>query len=347
MGVYVVTESAFTLDNTAIHGAMSLVALDGGGRVELHDPGVYVLPSALAIPANTTFYIGAGVVLKRGFTGDGYLISNGGWGAANYTGPGNVHIEGRGEIDAASTVSTDGTGGVIFANAENVSISGVTVRNCNRWHAVEFHAITRGKARDVTATGFTNDSTSGWWAAEAFQIDVSYANTKTECRHIVIDGCEAWGFGKLAGTHASYASKPCRDIRITNNYAYGTHHAAVGGENWGDVVVADNVFENCNGAVEMTIPALDSDGVAHNAHCKNFTVSGNTVRSSGTINQGGTKKAGSVLFTSSATVDFYGITVVGNNLMGSNTYGVRTVGANDVAASSNGLSGFTTNYSIA
>lgn len=335
-----------------VASALSAAAVAGGGVVEVTDPGTYLVSTQLVIGANTTLYLGPGVILKKNFTSDDYVITNGGVASPNFSGNSNICIKGEGFIDAGGPDSNAGNGGFIAANCKNVLVEGITIINCNRWHAVEFMAVQNGTLRNVKARGYTasmlNGGGGGWWAGEAFQLDVGSYADKQVCEKILVTGCEVIGFGKLVGSHSSYAGKAVSGVRITDNYAYGTHHYAVGGENWADVVVSNNTFDSCNGGVQMWIPATDSEDVAHYRHGKSYVVANNTFKNTGAQNQYASKMVSCIQFVASPSgIRHYGIAVSNNTIAGTNTYGVRTVGGSRVDANHNLFwDGIRTAYSI-
>lgn len=333
-----------TLGEVVFTDALAAIAADGGGYLDVLDPGTYELTCPLVLPANTVLTVGPGVVLKR--VGGLYLVRNASSGHTNYGAPGNIHVRGEGVLDvnAHGMTGSDGASGITLVQCENVSVTGVTITGIRNWHAIEYQSVRRGTIRDVTATGFTA-SGGGWWAAEAFQLDLSPTDY-SPCEDIIVDGCKSVGYGKLLGSHSSRNGKAMSRIRVVNNLAENCHSYAVGGENWRYVTVANNTFMNCNGAVRMHIPALDDGGDPFTTHNKGFTITGNSGGGIGSQNECSSKMPAGIDILSESTVKHYGVTVMENSLSGSNSVGVRTVKASVYNVSSNNLwDGFTTPYS--
>lgn len=333
MARYEVSKTAYTANGMqAFTDALANIAADGGGYLEVTDPGVYEIDT-LYLPANTVLTVGAGVTLKR--VNGNYMVRNSSDGCSNYGAPGNIHVQGRGTLDVNSHHFTEsyGASGITFIQCDNVSVEGVTITGVRNWHAVEYQSVRNGTIRDVTATGFTASS-PGWWAGEAFQLDLNKEDW-SPCQNILVDGCTSIRYGKLLGSHASRKGKAHADIRVIGNYAQGCHHYAVGGENWNRVTVTGNNFVSCNGGVQMRIPALDDAGVAFTSHNKGFTITGNNFVASGAQNQYSAKMPAAVDIVSESSARNYGITVGDNNFSGSNQYGVHTVNAGHVSVTDN------------
>lgn len=314
-----------TNDQPAIAAACTAINAAGGG--ELYFPpgsGTYILNSPIMVPANTIVTVPWGVTLKASGTAT-YCLRNNSAGMTNYGAPGNILVRGKGTIDAnaaARFTGDAGGGGITFVQCQNVTVEGVTIKNVYNWHAIEYQAVKNGVIRDVTATDFTY-ATSGWAAAEAFQLDLNTADSYRPCDNILITGCTVKGYGKITGSHASRNGQPHTNIRVIGNYGEGLHHYAIGGEHWHRVVVGNNQVINSNGLVQMYIPALDDTGVAFTTHRKNIVIVGNSIDGSGTVNGGGSAVAAAINIESDSTMRHYDVLTSGNVLQGSNAVGVR------------------------
>lgn len=338
MGKYEVTRDQFCLNGqAAFNDALGQIGADGGGYLDILDPGIYDLTSPLLTPANCVVTVGPGVYLRR-YAGT-YLIRNDSAGCTNYSAPGNIHVRGEGVLDvnAQDMTSTDGAGGITFVQCENVSVTGVTIRNVRNWHAIEYQAVRGGKITNVTAADFTS-SGGGWWDAEAFQLDLNKEDWAA-CDNITVQGCTSkGGYGKLVGSHASRNGKPMTNIRVLGNHAEGCNSYAVGGENWRYVTVTGNTFISCNGLIQMRIPALDDGGAPFTSGGKGFAITGNVAIGSGNKQKSSAVVDAAVNFVSESTVKHYNIAVSGNTFQGTNPIGMRTknaayyIGAGDVSS---------------
>lgn len=270
----------FGADPTGVTDAAPLLqtALDticgaGGGTLVI-PPGYFVLQSSgVIMPNSGNITISAyGAHIVRSDLATFTTLVGGGYGVSGYTGPSNVVVRG-GTWDGGNLPLPLNM--FALCSGENILYENLTVQNIPDWHAIEFQGVRNGTARNCVFRGFTLVD-PGRYLSEA--IEVQEASDGTHSAGLVVDGCTVDGYGALVGTHGNAFPGTFHDgIRVVNNRITNTRNYGVRAQSWRNVVIANNVFQNCTSAVQVQ---LDSNAEYESwwwSQTENVAITGNVI----------------------------------------------------------------------
>jgi hypothetical protein len=341
----------------AIQSCLDLAGANGG--TVFLPPGEYEIANELEITGSVHLWLAPGAIVRRDSSAMQYMIKNfdAAYAPTLYGGRGGITIEG-GIWDAdGATLSTSCTV-MVFAHADDINVRNVTIRNVPNWHAIEVNACRKVKIRDCTFEGF-RVVTGGREMSEAVQIDLASgsgglpgigagAYDNTPCFDVLVTGCTARGlgalgsYGKLVGSHAAVNTFEHENVRVLGNYAEDLNDFGVSAYNWNNVVVSDNTFVNCNGGVNIEIPAACTTDI------ERFTVSGNQFIGSGTQNNGTAIVQDCIKTRLTGTGVIRSVTIVGNIIKNfANITAIALSSSSDVVCNMNSIRNGTDATSVA
>lgn len=278
--------------------ALDAIAAAGGGILVI-PPGTYTTYQCLAIKPPGNIHIQAhGATIKRPVSNPGSLIGLVSPGdTPGYTGPSNIKISG-GTWDSNAVPPNPPWGGNVFtfSHCSDILVEDLSIINTANDHAIEFNGVKGGQVDNCRFLGF-HAITPDRQMSEAVQIDGAFVNVgshppydETMCDDIKVTNCtmrplgSSPTFGKLVGSHTTVQGKWHSNIRVTGNYVEQARHYAVSAFAWRNVVIDNNTFKDCNGAIRAyALPGateLDFNGAA----MQNVIISNNVIDNSGLPN---------------------------------------------------------------
>ena len=243
----------------AVQEALNTNRNDSSNPLKVVVPaGQYTLSDHLLVYSNTTLDL-TGVTFKKNYS-TGTMITIGHntdvpTGDSYYK---DITITG-GVLDADGA-SGKKVGTIIkFFHASNITISGVTLKNCCNAHHIDFAGCS-----NVTITGCTFD---GHYATgnnaknnmEALQLDIleeshfpdlnkaSYDGTMS--KNVTITGNTFKNVDRGLGTHSAFAGKYIDNVTITNNSFTNIDGYAITTFNYRNVNISSNTLKNCGSGI--------------------------------------------------------------------------------------------------
>ncbi|KOT86869.1 hypothetical protein ADK86_37590 [Streptomyces sp. NRRL F-5755] len=254
------------------------------GRYRMHSPGTAVSGTGVLVPDSGNLTVVAhGAHIFRSDTSAIDTLWGGGFSHNGYNGASNISIRGgRWDGGANNPLHLDM---FAFCSAENILYEDLVVENIPDWHAIEFHGIRNGTARNCTFRGFKATTPTRFFS-EA--IEVQEAPDGTHSTNIVVDGCSADGFGALVGTHtATFPGRFHDGIRVVNNRITNAKNYAVRAQNWRHAVIANNIMADCNSGIQVQVDPSAQYQSWFWSQTENIIVSHNVLTRMGLTNQPG------------------------------------------------------------
>lgn len=351
-------------DTQAFQAALNEVKKHENGAMVVVPDGEYRITSHVTIYSHTTLNASPNAVIKRDH--GGYLIMNGERETDyyEYDGQGNIQIIGgiwdhNGEKHGQAICISIGHG-------DNIQIKNITVLDVPGSHAIEINSSRNVTVSDSRFLGFS-DPTGERGFSEAIQLDLAResgvfppfgAYDKTPCKKITITNCyfgksEKMGaWGRAIGSHSSTIGRWHEEVTITNNVFDDMSHQAIRTYSWESVIISNNTFLDCGGAVGVYPPLLskpqdtkDADGNQTNKSqaCEQYVIANNVVWGGQTyspaISISGQKEGGFIVHAAvtgntishseGGSQSIYinnakRINVTGNNITGSNSNGIAS-----------------------
>lgn len=349
-------------DTEAFRAALSQVNKHKNGAMVVVPDGEYRITSHITIYSNTTLNASPNAVIKRDH--DGYLLMNGERETDyyGYDGQGNIQILGGiwdhngGKHGQAICIS--------IGHGDNIQIKNITVLDVPGSHAIEINSSRNVTVSDSRFLGFSDPNDNRGFS-EAIQLDLARGSSvfppfgaydMTACKKITITNCyfgksEKMGsWGRAIGSHSSTIGRWHEEVTITNNVFDDMSHQAVRTYSWESVIIANNTFLNCGGAVGVYPPLLskahdteDENGKQTNKSqaCEQYVIANNVVWGGQTyspaISISGQKEGGFIIHVAvtgntishseGGSQSIYinnakRINVTGNNITGSNSNGI-------------------------
>lgn len=285
-------------DTKAVQAALSKARENDYGATVVIPDGAYRITSHLTIYSNTTLLASSNARIIRDH--GGYLIMNGEREKEyyGYEGEGNIQMFGgiwdhNGDKYGQAICISIGHG-------HNIQIKNITVLDVPGSHAIEINSSRNVTVSDSRFLGFS-DPKGNRDFSEAIQLDLARdsgvfppfgAYDMTPCKKITITNCyfgasEKMGpWGRCIGSHSSTIGRWHEEVIITNNVFEGAGLQAVRTYSWKNVIISNNSFLNCGGAIGVYPPSLskpqdtkDEKGNQTNKSqpCEQYVISNNTV----------------------------------------------------------------------
>lgn len=291
-----VTGNGQTDDTKAINQLLDEAASfsDDKTLVLTFPAGRYNVSDWLHIRSNTTLDLSAGAELYRTDTTYPLMMNVGDDGTrkedssagGGYKLSKNIKIIG-GTINGGNIAKASTTGNVVnFAHAQNITLQGVTFKNCYGAHLMEFSGVKDSTVTGCDFSGFRPEKTSdtalnfdsglnttGYSAKECIQLDYTYFNSDKKS----LQWCPSY-----------YSDKtPCENITIENNTFHdyprgiGNHH---GRETFSNLYT-DHITIRNNTFTNMTVLAPNGKAIYDHTillhSFKNAVVENNTITNAG------------------------------------------------------------------
>lgn len=258
--------------------ALDTVAGAGGGTLVI-PPGWYSVRAHGAVMPNAgnVTILARGARIQRHVDATFHTMLGGGYNATGYTGPSNISVIG-GHWDG-NFYNHEPMDMFALCGGENILYADLTVENITDWHAIEFKGVRNGTARNCEFKGFQFFDPVRYMS-EAIQIQE--ALDETHSVNIVVDGCSADGYGALVGAHgAPFPGKYHDGIRVVNNRITNILNYGVRVQNMRNVVVSNNHFQNCVGAIQVQLDSNSKSIAWWWSQTENVVISGNTLEAIG------------------------------------------------------------------
>lgn len=258
--------------------------LSEGDTLVLKFPeGTYITSDLLKIYSNTTLDLSAGAELYRTNFEHPMMMNvgeGGSWKEDDPEGGGynlskNITIKG-GTINGGDVEEAENTGNVVnIAHAQNITVEGVTFKNCYGAHLLEFSGVKDASVTGCDFSGFrpekssnqsssedsSNANKSGYSAKECIQLDYTYFDEKKEslqwcpgyysdktpCKNITIDGNNFHDYPRGVGNHhgrETFSSLSTDNVVIKNNTFQNMYVIAPNGKKVYDYVISLHSFKN-------------------------------------------------------------------------------------------------------
>lgn len=285
-------------DSKAIQAALDAATkTERGAIVEIPD-GSYRITEHLSIYSNTTLLASPNAYIYRDH--GGYLLMNGDRDEAyyDYDGHGNIQIVGG--IWDQNAENYGQAICIAIGHGDQIIIDNITVLDVPGSHAIEINSSQNVSITNSRFLGFT-DPNGDRGFSEAIQLDLAResgvfppfgAYDKTPCRKITITHCyfgkseKSGSWGRGIGSHSSTIERWHEDITITHNIFEDMENQAVRTYSWRNVIISNNTFLHCGGAIGVYPPLLskpqdtkDPDGKQTNKSqaCEQYVISNNTI----------------------------------------------------------------------
>lgn len=341
-------------DAPFINQALTAANAAGGGWV-IVPAGVYMIGEVLRIRRNTRLTLMPGAEFRRNYAGTMLLNGDADQSFGGYTGHGDIVIEGGLWNMRATTSGLTGSAMCIsIGHAKGITIRDLEVRDTPGFHAIELNSTKHGLIDNCRFVGYVDPG--GRDFSEAVQIDLAKSSgvfggfgpyDNTVCEDIEIRGCyvgvsgtagtTAWPRG--IGSHSATVGTAHRRIRITGNTCEGLLQYPVVAYAWDDTVIEGNTFKGCGAGIRartiISADAADSTnlaGVVTNASqaMRNLVISGNTIRDTGSVDDG-------ILLYGESTGRIHDATITGNvvDTVGGGENGIRIFHAEQYSVTGN------------
>lgn len=327
-------------DAPAVQAALDAAAVDGGQVVV--PPGEYKLVTLpLRIYRHTRLTLMPGARFVRGVTGTLMVNGDAGQLLGEYTGHGDLVIEGGVWDMRATDNPTDPDMCISIGHAERVTIRDLTILDVGGYHAIELNSTRFAVVERCEFLGYVD--TGGRAGSEAVQIDLAGRSTlfgafgpydHTVCRDVVVRDCYVGASGTVdtvawpsaVGSHSTTAGHPHQRITVDNCTFEGGAEYAVKAYCWDDSVIARNRIVGCGGGIwfrtldsTKVADRTDENDVDTNASAPNTgaVIAKNTVRDC-------TGYGDAIRIEGEATGKWSDVSIRGNIVVGTvTTHGVR------------------------
>ncbi len=195
-------------------------------------------------------------------TGDKVVV-----GAYGYDGYHDITInggtfDGNGLNAAANDVNCPSM--LRFGHGSNLTFNGVTLKNVNDNHHMEFAACKGITIRNCVFEGFvpkngkTGANAVNYANNEAVQFDIMHNKEHftqypyyddTPCADIVVDGCTFTNLQRGLGTHSAVAGSYFTNISFTNNTFTNITGYAITATNYKNAVITGNKINDCGAGI--------------------------------------------------------------------------------------------------
>ena len=284
-------------DAAAIQAALDQAKLSANGAVVIIPDGTYLISEHLSIYSNTVLRVNPNARIIRDH--EGYLIMNGDRDKSYYGYEGEDNIEISGGVWDQNAAEYGQAIAFSIGHGKYISIRDLTIKNVPGSHAIEINSSRNVTVSNCKFLGFKDPG--GREFSEAIQIDLAReegvfppfgAYDYTPCEKITITKCyfgksETEGpWGRAIGSHSATIGRWHEDIIITDNMMEDISLQAIRSYSWKRVVVANNSFINCGGAVGIYPPLLskpqdtkDDQGNQTNQSqpCEQYVISNNSI----------------------------------------------------------------------
>lgn len=266
--------------------------------------GTYYISDTIFISSNTKLVLDKKTVIKKSSSSKtpvAYMLrcagnpAKRGCTSGGYSDSANITISG-GTWDADFVKCNDDSSGSVFSfsHTTNLTVSGVTIRNCYGTHLIELSAAKKVTIKGCELYGFK--SADPKTEKEAIQLDVCHDEKlmpsgapydDTPCTKITISKCSIHDYPRAIGSHIMVDRIYHKSIKIANNNIYNISGAAVYGCNYVSLTISKNTIKNVGCAIQLKsdtdVSAAKRErlkGVKAMSLSKsgfNITVSGNTI----------------------------------------------------------------------
>ncbi|HDR7795306.1 TPA: BppU family phage baseplate upper protein [Bacillus luti] len=336
-------------DTAAIQAALTYIKTNGYGTVWFPN-GTYNISGKLRVYGNTKILMAKGTVLKR--TAGGVLFSNGddNENYNSYNGNSNIEFEG-GTIDMqGSTVPNMGSA-ISIGHANGFTAKNMIIKDVVQAHGFDICGVNNVLIDNVRFEGFFDpDNSRGY--SEAMQIDLMkmldsfstfglYDQTPTinvNIRNCYVGNSSTVGakkWNRAVGSHSSTHDVFFKNIKITGN-TFNTNDYAISAIKFDDVIITNNILEECVGGIRLMLPPIgddtkDANGVQSNViqSDRRYIIKGNIIKNTGTSH------AVQVYGREPARIDV--VSIEGNLIdnTGAGSKGINVTAANKVIVSNN------------
>lgn len=283
-----------TDSTTAFQNALDAISAAGVGTL-LVPPGTYRTNAFLQIkPPGNILISMYGATIQLADNADGVTIFKNYSSSTNYpvfTGPSNIAFRG-GTLDSNALGTIYGSQGISIAHSSNLLIEDVVCQNVSGGHGVEVNSTQHAIVRNCTFKGFVITTNN---YDEALQIDGAFTSATigsapwdyTTCDDVLVSGCTVSGngslysWGSLTGSHTGREDHPHTNITVRDNVINDTIHYGIKVMDWRNATISNNVFNNCNGGVDVIVrdDCLPID--ASNTLTQYVNITGNVFNNSG------------------------------------------------------------------
>ncbi len=280
-------------------------AIDSGGPVWI-PAGTYrcaTLP--LRLRQGTYLQLDPRAILVRAAAGDFMVNTPGALSSAtagDYTGPGNIRIEGGVFDFKATSYSTTACNGILIGHARNIIITKTTFRDVPGLHAIELRGVEHARIWGCRFEGFLDTGSRSY--SDAISLEVANSDCRpadgTACYDVDIKGCwfgnsetsgtKPWPVG--VGSHEAVWDVRHRDIRVRSNNFIGCTYWAIHAYVWCETIINSNTIFCASSSpagggiyvrsLNMSVAAARLD-VSGNSHSEGMPTNdvillGNTIR---------------------------------------------------------------------
>jgi hypothetical protein len=293
---FVVTDPQFgavgdgvTDDSAAIQAALDAANAAGGGQVYIPAGDFLCSTLPLRIYDNTRLTLNRGATMLKGTAATFLINGTAGQALGVYTGHSHIVVEGGTWNNRATTV-TGYSLCLAFGHATDITVQNTTILNVSGYHAIEFNAISKGRAYNCQFLGMKHTGDRAF--TEAVQIDLMKSSAEfggfgpyddTPCTDIEVSGCtfgasgtattQAWP--RAVGSHTAVLTNWHTNIRVVNNTIADLTSYAVKAYNWNQAVINSNSISGCGAGIwARSAETTDAGGTQD---MRSLTISGNTV----------------------------------------------------------------------
>ncbi len=241
-------------------------ALDAGkGRTVYLPPGEYLVSTMLTVRTGTTVLATATSVVRR--TAGPAIMGNGVLGdftATKWDGESDIVVRG-GVWDVNAGAVSESAAAFAFSHGHHIRFYDLTVRDVQRFHAIELNAVKNVRIGNCRFLGFSDPKGDRYYS-EAVQMD--YAGGPSHfglfgapdfygCADVEVTGCYAGpsesfpSFPRLAGSHGGPDGHQHTGLRVIGNYAEGCTEWAIRVYDWTDALIEGNQIVNGGGGIEV------------------------------------------------------------------------------------------------